>query len=117
MPSGAVERAEVRRLIAWFLQKLEDEVTGYLVNEKVFKRPAPMGNGSGPPDAAAIRAGRANIRYHLRYIGYLAGRRNWLAGRDLSFADLAAAAELSCADYLGEVPWEEDVTAKSWYAR
>ena len=48
---------------------------------------------------------------------YLAARRNCLAGRDLSFADLAAAAELSCIDYLGEVPWEEDATAKAWYAR
>jgi glutathione S-transferase len=40
-----------------------------------------------------------------------------LAGRDLTFADLAAAAALSTADYLGEVPWEEDATAKAWYAR
>ena len=107
----------MRRLVSWFLDKLESEVTGYLVNEKVFKRRAPGSNGGGPPDAAAIRAGRSNIRYHLRYIGYLAGRRNWLAGRELSFADLAAAAELSCIDYLGEVPWEEDATAKAWYAR
>jgi glutathione S-transferase len=112
MPAAPRERAEVRRLIAWFLDKLEGEVTGYLVNEKVFKR-----NGGGAPDAAAIRAGRTNIRYHLRYIGYLTARRNCLAGRDLSFADLAAAAGLSCVDYLGEVPWEEDQTAKAWYAR
>ena len=71
----------------------------------------------GSPDAAAIRAARNNIRYHLRYIGYLLGRRNSLAGRDMSLADLAAAAELSCVDYLGEVPWEEDAAAKQWYAR
>jgi glutathione S-transferase len=116
MPVLAPERAEVRRLVAWFLGKLDDEVTGYLVNEKLIKRIAPSGSG-GPPDAAAIRAARANIRHHLRYIGYLASRRNCLAGRELSFADLAAAAELSCIDYLGEVPWEEDATAKSWYAR
>jgi glutathione S-transferase len=24
---------------------------------------------------------------------------------------------LSVADYLGDVPWDEDETAKSWYAR
>jgi glutathione S-transferase len=117
MPASTIERAEVRRLVAWFLQKLDDEVTGYLVNEKVFKRRAPAANGGGPPDAAAIRAGRANIRSHLRYIGYLAGRRDWLAGAEMTLADLAAAAELSCIDYLGEVPWEEDATAKHWYAR
>jgi glutathione S-transferase len=117
MPVTPPERAEVRRIVSWFLDKFDDEVTAYLVNEKVFKRHAPPGNGGGPPDAAAIRAGRSNIRYHMRYIGYLAARRNCLAGRELSFADLAAAAQVSCTDYLGEVPWEEDAMAKQWYAR
>jgi glutathione S-transferase len=53
----------------------------------------------------------------MRYIGYLMARRNWLGGDEMSFADLAAAAELSAIDYLGEVPWEEDAQAKDWYAR
>ena len=35
----------------------------------------------------------------------------------MSLADLAAAAHLSVADYLGEVPWNEDEAAKNWYAR
>jgi len=35
----------------------------------------------------------------------------------LSHADLSAAAHLSAADYLGDVPWNEDETAKDWYAR
>ena len=114
LPQGAVERAETRRLVAWFLAKMEGEVTAYLVNEKVFKRQM---NGGSAPDPAAIRAGRSNIRYHLRYIGYLMARRNWLAGNEMTLADLAAAAELSTVDYLGEVPWEEDGQAKDWYAR
>ncbi len=95
---------------------MEGEVTSYLVTEKVFKRQMPS-NGNTSPDAAAIRAARNNIRYHLRYIGYLVARRSCLAGRGLSFADLAAAAGLSCVDYVGEVPWDEDATAKNWYAR
>ena len=117
MPQMPAERAEVRRLMEWFLGKMEAEVTGYLLNEKVYKRRMSSAEGGGSPDAAAIRAARGNIKHHLRYIGYLAARRNCLAGRDLSFADLAAAAELSVVDYLGEVPWEEDVQAKGWYAR
>ena len=64
-----------------------------------------------------VRAARANIRYHLRYIGYLTAQRNWLAGDRLTYADLAAAAHLSCADFLGDVPWDEDEAAKDWYAR
>lgn len=117
MPSGAAERAEIRRLVAWFLGKLDGEVTAYLVNEKVFKRQMNSGQGGSEPDPAAIRAARSNIRYHMRYIGYLMARRNWLGGGEMSFADLAAAAELSAIDYLGEVPWEEDAQAKDWYAR
>jgi glutathione S-transferase len=116
MPTGAVDRAEVRRLVSWFLGKFDSEVTGYLVNEKVFKRQMSSGNGS-QPDPAAIRAARSNIRYHMRYIGYLMSRRKWLAGNGLSLADLAAAAEISAIDYLGEVPWEEDTQAKDWYMR
>lgn len=117
MPAGAADKAEVRRLVDWFLAKMEAEVTGYLVTEKVYKRRMSIAEGGGPPDAAAIRAARANIRYHLTYIGYLAARRNCLAGREITLADLAAAAALSTIDYLGEVPWEEDATAKAWYAR
>ena len=64
-----------------------------------------------------LRAIRTNLRYHMSYISHLADRRRWLAGEDLSFADLAAAAHLSSVDYLGEVPWEEFAVAKVWYAR
>lgn len=117
MPDTAVERAETRRLVAWFGQKMHSEVTRPLVNELVFKRVASSRQGGGAPDSVAIRAGRSNIRYHIRYISYLAERRNWLAGRRMSLADLAAAAEISCLDYMGEVPWEEDEPAKAWYAR
>jgi glutathione S-transferase len=117
MHSGAAERAEIRRLVAWFLGKFDGEVTAYLVNEKVFKRQMNSGGGEAEPDPAAIRAARGNIRYHMRYIGYLMARRSWLGGGEMSLADLAAAAELSAIDYLGEVPWEEDAQAKDWYAR
>jgi glutathione S-transferase len=48
---------------------------------------------------------------------WLLRRRDWLAGDRLSYADLAAAAHLSIADYLGDVPWNEDAGAKNWYAR
>ncbi|GGH08091.1 glutathione S-transferase [Alsobacter metallidurans] len=117
LPSDPMGRVEVRRLVDWFNGKMHDEVTGYLVTEKVFKRFMPAELGGGAPDMAAIRAARSNIRYHLSYIGFLMGSRNWLAGDRLSWADLAAAAQLSAADYLGDVPWNENETAKHWYAR
>ncbi|HET6222763.1 MAG TPA: glutathione S-transferase family protein, partial [Dongiaceae bacterium] len=69
------------------------------------------------PDSQAIRAGNANIHYHLDYIAWLADRRNWLAGDDFSLADIAAAAHLSALDYIGDVPWERHADAKDWYVR
>ncbi len=112
-PGDAVGRAETRRLVDWFHRKFHDEVTSYLVEEKVYRR---FGPKSAPPDMEAMRAGHDNLRYHLAYIGHLAETRSWLAGDALSFADLAAAAHLSALDYLGEVPWEDHEAAKSWYA-
>ena len=108
-----VYRAEVRRLANWFDFKFRREVTDNLVEEKVMKRFL----GLGAPDSAAIRAGKANIGYHLDYIGWLTERRRWLAGDNFSLADVAAAAQLSCLDYLGDVPWERHEQAKDWYAR
>ncbi len=115
-PGDEEDRAEVRRLVDWFHRKFHDEVTAYLLEEKVVRRFA-RSTSSGGPDMAQVRAGQANLRYHLRYIGHLMQERHWLAGEALSFADLAAAAQLSCIDYLGDVPWEEDEDAKGWYAR
>jgi glutathione S-transferase len=117
LPADPHGRAEVRRLLDWFNVKFQEEVTNNLLNEKVYKRFMTRAQGGGSPDAAKIRAGRHNIRYHLAYIGYLIGGRNWLAGDRLSFADLCAAAHLSCIDYLGDVPWQESEAAKTWYAR
>jgi glutathione S-transferase len=117
LPPEASARVEVRRLTGWFNLKFFEEVTNLLVVEKIYKRHMSMSHGGGPPDTQAIRAARSNIRYHLAYIGWLMRTRTWLAGERLSYADLAAAAHVSVADYLGDVPWNEDEGAKNWYAR
>lgn len=117
LPEGPAERVEVRRLLDWFNGKFHEEITGPLVHEKVMKRFMSRDEGGGAPEMSAIRAARSNVRYHLRYIAWLTAKRNWMAGDTLSYADLAAAAQLSCVDYLGDVPWEEDETARAWYAR
>jgi glutathione S-transferase len=113
MGGDASERAEVRRLVAWFDRKFNAEVTENLVGEKIMNRFL----GLGHPDSQAIRAGHANVRTHLGYIDFLVERRNWLAGERLSMADISAAAHLSCIDYLGDVPWDQHEGAKLWYSR
>ena len=107
------EKAEVRRMADWFDGKFHAEVSQHLINEKVMKRFL----GMGETDSSVLRCAFNNIRYHLDYIGYLAMRREWLAGDDFSQADIAAAAQLSCADYFGNVPWDSHEDAKTWYMR
>jgi glutathione S-transferase len=106
-------RAEVRRLAAWFDRKFQREVTTNLLDEKIGRRIM----GKGTPDSSAIRAGILNLKTHLDYIAWLADRRNWLAGDNFSMADISAAAQLSCIDYLGDVPWDDHAGARDWYQR
>lgn len=108
------QRAETRRLAAWFDQKFAQEVTFNLIIEKTLKRHIP---GASGPNSAAIRQGKALINNHLDYISWLVDRRKWLAGDEFSLADITAAAHLSAIDYLGDVMWEKHELAKDWYAR
>jgi glutathione S-transferase len=114
-PGDRAQRAETRRLVDWFNGKFNREVSHELLREKVYARLRP--EGAVEPEVDVLRAIRSNLRYHMSYVNYLADRQRWLAGEELSFADLAAAAHLSAMDYLGEVPWEEFAVAKTWYAR
>ena len=107
------DRAEVRRLVAWFDVKFAREVTDLLWGEKLLKRV----RDRDTPHSVAVRAGLANINAHLECVGFLFERRNWLAGEQISLADLAAAAHLSVVDYLGDVPWDRHPEAKLWYSK
>ena len=117
LPADPKARAEVRRIANWFHDKFFVEVSEPLAREKISKLRLSSAEGGGPPDSSALQAAKKNIRYHLQYIGWLLKTRSWLATEKLSFADLAAAAHLSVADYLGDVPWDEDENARNWYAK
>ncbi|MEZ5775804.1 MAG: glutathione S-transferase family protein [Hyphomicrobiaceae bacterium] len=115
LPGNRLERAEVRRLVDWFHRKLHLEATDALLEEKVISRL--RGSGGTAPDAGNLRAVRANLKYHLGYLDHLASQRRWLAGEEVTYADFAAAAHVSCADYLGEIDWSTLGAARGWYAR
>lgn len=117
MPDDPLHRAEVRRLVDWFLVKFDGDITRALVRERILKLDMPREQGGGSPDSGAMRAARANIAQHMRYLNWLAGTRDWLGTRSISVADLAAGASLSVLDYMGEVPWAELPQAREWYVR
>lgn len=113
LPKSMPERVEARRLVAWFDGKFATDVSRNLLGEKFMKRVL----GHGNPDAGALRAGYANLRHHIEYIGWLAETRRWLAGDDMSLADFAAAAHLSALDFASDVDWSISEPARDWYAR
>jgi glutathione S-transferase len=105
-------RAEVRRLAAWFDQEFYRDVTGPLLFERMEKRVV----HKAPPDGGALREAMKAANNHLDYVDYLLDHRSWLAGATMSLADLAAAAQISVADYLGGIDWTGHEQTKGWYA-
>jgi glutathione S-transferase len=112
LPPGPEARYEARRLVAWFDGKFHAEVTRKLMGERVLKKL----QGGGVPDSAAVKAGARDIKAHLAYMTQLLETRRWLAGSDMTLADFAAAAQLSCLDYVSDVPWDRYEAVKDWYA-
>jgi len=108
----AVNRAEIRRLVSWFDEKLYGEVVAPLLHERALKRIVHRAT----PDTKALREAMKMANAHLDYIDYLLDHRRWMAGPVLSLADLAAAAHLSVADYLGGIDWRGHEQTRGWYA-
>ena len=95
------------------MDKFNDEVTHYILEEKIGRRE----QNDGTPDPSALRAAKANLGEHLRYFAYLFATRRWLAGDAMSLADFALAAHLSALDYLGDIDWSVSAETGDWYAR
>jgi glutathione S-transferase len=112
IPGTAANRAEVRRLVAFFDQRLHAEVVLPLMEERMKKRLV----SRDPPDTRVLREAMKTANAHLDYMDYLLDHRRWLAGPVLSLADLAAAAQLSVADYLGGIDWRSHKQTTDWYA-
>lgn len=113
IPRDALKRYEVRRLCSWFDDKFHAEVTTNLLYERVMKKV----KKSGYPDGKAIREGVAKMKYHLDYMAWLLEHRRWLGGDQMTLADFAAAAHLSCLDYGSDVDWDRQPVVKDWYAK
>ena len=112
-PKNAEARCEVRRLIGWFDDKFYHEVTAKLTGERVYRKVM----GTGYPDSTNVKAGAKAVKYHLDYMASLLDERRWLAGNEMTMADFAAAAQLSCLDYTSDVDWNRHEVLKDWYAK
>lgn len=111
IPGTAADRAEIRRLIAWLDEKLYGDVVAPLLEERMRKRLVHR----EPPDTRILREAMKAGNAHLDYLDYLLDHRRWLAGPVLTLADLAAAAHLSVADYLGGVDWRGHKQSVDWF--
>lgn len=108
----AANRAEIRRLVALFDENFYNDVTAPLLNERMKKRLFLR----APPDSSLLRGAMRLANEHLDYLDYLIDNRPWLAGAQMSLADLAAAAQISVADYLGGIDWSGHEQARGWYS-
>jgi glutathione S-transferase len=109
---SATLRAEIRRLIAWFDSKFYAEVGAPLLQEKMIKRLFYRQT----PDATILRQSMRAATDHMEMLGSLLDHHRWLTGTTLTMADLAAAAHLSVADYLGGIDWAGHDMVHDWYA-
>ena len=113
MPKDPKGRFEARRLVSWFDDKFQTEVTSKLLYERLNKKIM----GQGFPDSKKIKEGLKNVKYHIDYMTWLLEYRRWLAGEVMTIADFAAAAHFSTLDYLSDIDWSRSNAVKDWYAK
>ncbi|MBY0581424.1 MAG: glutathione S-transferase family protein [Sphingomonas sp.] len=107
----AANRAETRRLVAWFDNHFYRDITAPLLHERMIKRLVDR----AAPDAKLLREAMKAAVGHLDYIDYLLDHRTWIGGATMGLADLAAAAQISVADYLGGIDWKGHEQSARWY--
>ena len=110
LAGAAAQRAEIRRLVAWIDRHVFGEAVGPLLHERLIKRIRRQ-----TPDAGILRVAMRAANQQLDYLDYLLDHRAWLAGPQLSLADLTAAAHISVADYLGGIDWRAHEPLTRWY--
>lgn len=113
IPDDAAMQAEMWRLLEWILFKLNDEVTRYVLDEKLGRRE----RGDGSPQTAVLRAAKTNLHEHILYFDWILGSRAWAAGEEMSLADFALAAHISTLDYLGDMDWSKTGETRDFFAR
>ncbi len=109
------QRAEARTIADWAHNILYKDVYQPVIYERILKRF--IKDADKRPEPACIREAGTKLNNHMEYIAWLIDRRNWLAGKEFSIADIATSSLLSVLDYLGIIQWHKYELVKSWYVR
>jgi glutathione S-transferase len=108
---SAEQRAEIRRLVAWADELFFVEVTQPLLRHRL----GTLGSTSDP-SASIVSEAMRHADALLDRAGSYLDQRKWLAGATWSLADLALAAQVSVADYLGGIDWSGHDQVQTWYS-
>ncbi|MGL9725584.1 MAG: glutathione S-transferase family protein [Wolbachia sp.] len=106
--SSTAVKSKIRALINWFDNKFYNEVTKYIISEKVIINRS--------PDSRFLHAAQHNLSYHIEYIEYLISKNIWLAADKFTLADITLASHISVMDYVNSFPWEKSKILKKWYS-
>lgn len=109
------QRVEARKIADWADNVLYKEVYYPVVHERILKRFVKDAEKSPNPDR--IRIAGVKLNNHMEYIAWFVDRRNWLAGKEFSVADITTASLISVLDYFGIIQWKKYELVKDWYVR
>jgi len=116
MPEDPAARGEALRWLDWAGGPLHETVTRRILFEKGAQRYTGAPQRSAP-DMNVIRQGREGLKAALKLLSETVEVNGNLSARECNIADFAVAAQLSCLDYFGEVPWTDYPIAAEWYTR
>lgn len=111
--STPVLRAQTRQVWRYIEGPVSERITRPLLYERVHRRMS----GLGTPDSAVIQRANSAKGYYFKELERLIDMDVWIAGPDLTLADLSLSAQLSLLDYLDLVDWTAYPTLSDYYRR
>lgn len=101
----------IRKLFTWFNDKFYHEVTKIILDEKLIK----FLKNYGSPRSDLLKIAKTSQKSHFNFIANLLQSNSYLAGDQVTIADIAAASHISVIDYFNEVVWDYYPSVKNWY--
>ncbi|KJV71012.1 glutathione S-transferase, C-terminal domain protein, partial [Orientia tsutsugamushi str. UT76] len=101
----------IRKLFTWFNDKFYHEVTKIILDEKLIK----FLKNYGSPRSDLLKIAKTSQKAHFNFIANLLQSNSYLAGDQVTIADIAAASHISVIDYFNEVVWDYYPSVKNWY--